>query len=108
MIKRLTAWRARPSIDPEQALRYWRVEHASLVTRVPGVTRYVQNHRTTGPEEDPTSPQPYDGLGEVWFESVDAARTAVSTAEWRAVIEDAATFMDFEHITAIWAEEHVI
>ena len=52
MIKRLTAWRARPSIDPEQALRYWRVEHASLVTKVPGVTRYVQNHRTMGPEED--------------------------------------------------------
>jgi uncharacterized protein (TIGR02118 family) len=108
MIKRLTGWRARPSIDRDEALRYWLVEHAPLVKQVPGVVRYAQNHSVAGPEEASNSQAAYDGLGEVWFESRESARAALATAEWRAVLEDAATFMDFDRITAVWAEEHVI
>jgi uncharacterized protein (TIGR02118 family) len=108
MIKRLTGWRARPSIDRNEALRYWRVEHAPLVKKVPGIVRYVQNHVIAGLEGGAKSELAYDGLGEVWFESSESARAALATAEWRAVIDDAATFMDFEHITAVWAEEQVI
>jgi hypothetical protein len=48
------------------------------------------------------------GLGEVWFENRTAAQKASDTAEWKSVLEDAATVMDIEHVSAAWAEEHVI
>jgi hypothetical protein len=31
---------------------------------------------------------------------------ATATPEWRAVLDDAATFMDMERVTAGWVEEH--
>ena|SRR5215218_8719967 len=108
MIKRLTAWHAHPGMAPDEALRHWRFSHASLVKNVPGIVRYVQNHCTTGPSGDPDAVRPYDGLAEVWFESLEAAEASLATAEWQSVIEDAATFMDFDCVTAAWAEEHVI
>jgi uncharacterized protein (TIGR02118 family) len=105
MIKRLTQWSPREATSREDALRYWREEHAQLLERVPGVTRYVQNHCIPGP--DGAEP-PYAGLGEVWFESLAAVQTATQSAEWRAVLADAATFMDIERISAAWAEEHAV
>lgn len=54
------------------------------------------------------SEPPYVGVGELWFEGIETAKTALVTPEWRAVIEDASTFMDLDHVTAVWAEEHLI
>jgi uncharacterized protein (TIGR02118 family) len=108
MIKRLTAWHALPGVEPAEALRYWRVSHATHVKNVPGIARYVHNHCTTGPMGDANAVRPYDGLGEVWFEGVGAAEAALAAVEWNRVLEDAATFMDLNRITAVWAEEHVI
>jgi uncharacterized protein (TIGR02118 family) len=51
---------------------------------------------------------PFAGLGELWFDSVEAAAAALATPEWQAVLDDAATFMDLDHVTAAWAEEHPI
>jgi uncharacterized protein (TIGR02118 family) len=106
MIKRLTAWHVRPDVERDEALRYWRVDHAPLVKQVPGVVRYVQNHCVPGPAG--AQAPPYDGLGELCFESAEAAEAALGTPEWNAVIEDAATFMDLDRVTAAWAEEHVV
>jgi len=105
MIKRMTQWSPREGMSREEALRYWREEHAPLLERVPGVTRYVQNLCIPGP--DGAEP-PYAGLGEVWFESLPAVHTAMESAEWHAVIADAATFMDTERISAAWADEHAV
>ena len=107
MIKRLTMWHARPEVTAQEALAYWRSRHAELVQAIPGLRRYVQNHCTTGPAGDAGSQPPYTGFGEVWFDDVSAAQAAMSTREWTRVIEDAATFMDTQRITAAWAEEHV-
>lgn len=40
----------------------------------------------------------------MWFDDPDAARTAMSTPEWTAVVEDARTFMDFDRLLTVWAE----
>ncbi len=105
MIKRLTMWHSRPGISGEQALRHWRNEHADLVRQVPGLRGYVQNHCVSSPEGGELS---YTGLGEIWFDSFEAAAKATETAEWAAVIADAGTFMDFSTVVAAWAEEHEI
>lgn len=72
---------------------------------VPGLRGYVQDHCTASPEGGDI---PYTGLGEVWFDSFDAAAAATRTPEWSAVIEDASTFMDLSTVVAAWAEEHRI
>jgi hypothetical protein len=41
-------------------------------------------------------------------DSIATAEAALATPEWRAVIEDAATFMDLDRVTAAWVEEHPI
>ena len=104
MIKRLTMWRAREAASRDAALAYWRDTHPRFVECVPGVVRYVQNHCVVGPDgSDP----PYAGVGEVWFADSEAAKRALATPEWQSVLDDAATFMDLEHVSA-WAEEHLI
>ena len=35
-----------------------------------------------------------------------AAEAALATPEWKAVIDDASTFMDLDRVSAAWAEEH--
>ncbi len=59
----MTQWRPHVGIGTDEALRYWKDEHAALVAKVPGVQRYVQNHCTAGPDRV----EPHAGLGELWF-----------------------------------------
>ena len=103
MIKRLTMWQAKEGVTSHEALKHWRNEHADLARKVPDIRRYVQHHCVDGPEGGET---PYTGLGEVWFDSIDSAAIATSTPQWKAVIEDADTFMDLSGVVAAWAEEH--
>lgn len=105
MIKRLTMWHTKEGVSRDEALRHWRHEHADLVGLVPGLRGYVQDHCTESPEGGTI---PYTGLGEVWFESFEAAAAATNTPEWLAVISDAATFMNLETVVAAWADEHRI
>jgi uncharacterized protein (TIGR02118 family) len=107
MIKRLTMLRIQSGLVAEDVLAHWRTSHAELVPAVPGLRRYVQNHCVPGPAGDAGAQPPFSGLGEVWLDDFGAAEAAMSTSEWRAVLTDAATFMDMESLTAAWAEEHV-
>lgn len=103
MIKRLTVWQAKDGVTNQKALAYWRTEHADLVAKVPDIRRYVQHHCVDSPEGGEI---PYTGLGEVWFDDFDSAAIATSTPQWKAVIEDADTFMDLSTVVAAWAVEH--
>lgn len=105
MIKRMTMWQPGEHVSREAALAYWRDEHPRLVARVPGVQRYIQDHCIVGPDGKDA---PYAGIGELWFESLEAAKRALATPEWESVLDDAATFMDLEVVSAAWAEEHLI
>ncbi|RAM36120.1 EthD domain-containing protein [Arthrobacter globiformis] len=50
--------------------------------------------------------RPYAGLGEVWFETREAAAAGRQSPEWSAVVADAREFMDMPTIVVAWAEEH--
>lgn len=104
MIKRLTIVQGHPDVPKGEALRYWKEEHAALVARVPRVKRYVQNHcvdNVLGMGESS-----FVGLGEVWFETIEDAAEALESPEWKAVMEDAANFMDISRVSASWAREY--
>ena len=101
MVKRLTEWHPREGLSRDEALRYWTGQHAKLVVDVPGLRRYVQSVLSL----QMAASHRMQGLGEVWFDSVQAAGDASESAEWAAVIEDARTFMDFSRLVVAWAEE---
>jgi uncharacterized protein (TIGR02118 family) len=104
VVKRLTQWVPRPGVGRDEAIRRWRTSHVSLVRQVPGVKRYVQNVCVRGPDG---SEPPYAGVGELSFETLENAYAALSTPEWHAVLADAREFMDLDHVTAAWADEHI-
>jgi uncharacterized protein (TIGR02118 family) len=88
----------------EDALKYWKDEHAELVARVPGVVRYVQNYCVGDLLARNRRMRVSVRCG---LRVVRPAEQAAYSAEWQAILEDAATFMDMRRFSAVWAEEHV-
>jgi hypothetical protein len=101
MIKRLTMWHVRAGVPTEIAVNHWLNDRVPLVVLASGGTS-----RTPVCKDQPGEPAPYAGLGQVWFDTVEAALFALASWEWQAVVDDAATFMDMDRITAAWAEEY--
>jgi uncharacterized protein (TIGR02118 family) len=102
MIKRLTIWQVKSGLPAEEALQHWQGAHIPLVLALPGLRRYVQNRCVSTPEG--VQP-PFAGLGEVWFDDLEAAQAAMQSPEWSQVLDDALTFMDMDRIEVAWAEE---
>lgn len=71
MVKIVALVRRLPGLSREEFLRRWQQEHPPYVRELPGLRRYVQNPAFDGPR-----PWPYDGMAELWFESVRAVAVA--------------------------------
>jgi uncharacterized protein (TIGR02118 family) len=105
MLKTITFIKRKPGMDREKFGEYWRTRHAQIVTRLPGLRRYVQCH--TIPSGYRKGEPVYDGVAEVWFDSTDAMRETANTAEYRAVRADEHNFIDVPKIGFIIADERV-
>ena len=120
MIKLSFALRRRDDLSREEFQRYWLEHHAPLVRSVADVLairRYVQTH--TLPDEVQAAlvasrgaPEPFDGVAELWYDSLEAIVTAVSTEEGRAaaaaLLEDERRFIDHARSPLWFGEEHPI
>ncbi|HEY2166116.1 MAG TPA: EthD domain-containing protein [Jatrophihabitantaceae bacterium] len=107
-----------PAIDAEEFSRYWREEHAALFRQyadVLAVRRYTQSHRLPGGMNDALrahrgAPEAFDGVAEVWFDSLEELRAAVSSAQGRAaadaLIADERRFIDHAS-SPIWIAEEI-
>ncbi len=105
-----------PQLSVVEFQRYWRDVHAPLVHRyrkVLRIARYVQFHSDLGPLADKLrafrgSPEPYDGIAEIWYESRAALETLGDNAEARAASrelrEDEKRFVDLTR-SPIWPGE---
>lgn len=61
-------------ISQESFLHHWQIEHPRYVWALPGLRRYVQNPSVHGKRT-----WAYDGMAELWFDSVgDVARAFAS------------------------------
>jgi uncharacterized protein (TIGR02118 family) len=109
--------RAREDLPRAEFHRYWREEHAPKVKSVAEAikaVRYVQSHTLDTPLNDllvesrGMSPV-YEGITEVWWDSLDDLQAAVSTDEGAAamqmLLEDESTFIDFPRSTIFMTEE---
>ncbi len=120
MIKLVYCIRRNPEKTPEEFRRYWLESHGPLVRSVAadiGAVRYVQSH-TSEPELNALlaasrgSADSYDGITEVWWNSVEEMAASMSTPAGqeaqRRLVEDEATFIDFANSTVFMTEEHTI
>ena len=107
MLKTIVFFKRRPGMAVEEFRRYWLEEHPKVVTRLPGIRRYVQNHPALSSYRDGREPV-YDGVAEVWFDDWEALRASGRGPAWEAVLADEAKFIDPERRHLLITEEHVI
>lgn len=90
--------------DRPEAFRYWRDVHGPIVTRIPGLRRYVQHHAVEGYREQPA----FAGWVEFWFDSREDLERAADSPEWKAATADSETFLDMSRTMTSLIEEHPV
>jgi uncharacterized protein (TIGR02118 family) len=94
----------RAGLTREQALAQWSGEqHVAIVGKLPGLTRYIQNHVDSAPAEPVC-----DGIGELWFATDDLMNEALNSPEMAAAVEDAKRFLDMERTSMILVQEKIL
>ncbi|WP_430296675.1 EthD family reductase [Sinomonas sp. B1-1] len=76
MVKVIAVLNAKPGITREEFLHKWNVEHPVLVRKLPGIRRYRQN-----PAIEHRKEWPFNGMAELWFDSVADVRAAYAGEE---------------------------
>ena len=121
MLKCVYCVRRLPSLSEEEFYDYWLNQHGPLVKKhapVLGMRRYVQSHTIQNPQLNAAAQQPrgihdmYDGITEVWWDSVEALMGSLQTEEAqeanRILSADEATFVDCENSAIFFSTEHTI
>jgi uncharacterized protein (TIGR02118 family) len=106
MVKALSFFKRRAGMPVEEFQAYWRARHPDVVTKLPGVRRYVQSH--TRPADYQRGEPVYDGIAEVWFQNTAAMHALRGTPELEGVQADEARFIDRSTMGLIIADDHVI
>jgi uncharacterized protein (TIGR02118 family) len=90
MVKYTILLKRRGTIDRATFLRLWREDHLPLISQLPGVQK-IELHEVV---DVPNYPSDYDGLGMLWFDSVEAALAAFASPEGQAARQDTPRFAD--------------
>jgi len=120
VVKLVYASRRREGLSAEEFSRYWLDVHAPKVVNLAKdvqARRYVQSHTVDTPlnqvfaDSRGLAPR-YDGITEVWWDSLDDLTAAASTPEgaqaFATFLEDEKEFIDFGRSTIFMTEEHEI
>ena len=120
MIKLVYVIRKRDDIPDAEFHDYWLHKHGPLVARVAKAIRackYIQSHTILAEagatvSESRRMAEPYDGITEVWWNSIEEMRAGSSSPEGqeagRLLLQDESKFIDFERSTIFFTEEHLI
>jgi uncharacterized protein (TIGR02118 family) len=120
MIRLVFTLRRLPHLSREEFQRYWRETHAPLVRKhaeVLRIRRYVQLHSLDASANvelraSRGAPEEYDGVAELWWDSLDEFGAVLRHPEARAagaeLLEDERRFIDLAR-SPIWlGEEKVV
>ena len=120
MVKLVFVIRRLPKLSREEFQEYWYEKHGPLVREhapALGIKRYVQTHTVETPldeglREGRGGAEPFDGIAELWWESIEALGAAVATPEGEraaaALLEDERRFIDLERSPLWLCEERPI
>ena len=110
-----------PSLSMEEFHGYWLEKHAPLVRAAAAalrIRRYTQSHYFSDPRIAPAiaargcAVNPFDGVAEVWWDSVEDIVAAGATPEGRRygrqLLEDERKFIDLARSSLFYANEHEI
>lgn len=109
-----------PHLSREQFQDYWLNTHGPLVASVAEtlqIRRYVQLHSappavSAGIRESREAPPDYDGVAELWFDSLEAVLANGQRPEaqeaGRLLLEDEKKFIDLPKSPLWWGEEKAI
>ena len=111
MIKMSVFIMKRADITREQFSEYWEKKHWPLLEQIPEVKqfakRYVQQHNI-GQVPPIVTAAPYDGISEVWFDSIEDFRRVVGTDTWRSIVQqDNLVFLDPSKTEFMFSEEKI-
>ncbi|TCP50996.1 uncharacterized protein (TIGR02118 family), partial [Tamaricihabitans halophyticus] len=70
-VKIVALLKAKPELSRAEFLYYWQQEHPAVVWTLPGLRAYHQS-----PAIEHHKPWPYDGMAELWFDSMADIRAA--------------------------------
>ena len=120
MIKLVYCLRKKADVSQEEFHRYWREQHAPLVTSVAEHSRcikYIQSHTLDTSLNDMfvesrgLAPA-YDGITECWWESEEDLISATKTEDGRRVfqlmLDDESQFIDFNESRVFITRENLI
>jgi uncharacterized protein (TIGR02118 family) len=120
MVKLVFCARRLPALSRAEFQRYWRETHGPLVRRhaaVLRIRRYHQLHTVEHPMQDALrasrgGPEAYDGVAELWWDSVDDLAAAQSDPAGRdaarELLEDERRFIDLASSPLFVTDEHVV
>lgn len=120
MIKLIYCVTKRADLSKDEFSKYWFENHAALMRRLAGtlgVVKYIQSHTLATPLNDELPQQrrmeaPYDGITEVWYESLEALEKKFMDPAFREaralLIQDEANFVDFSRSRVFFTDERVI
>jgi uncharacterized protein (TIGR02118 family) len=90
MIKRVSLVRRKEGLSHEEFIAHWTGPHAEIVRQLPGVRGLRFGVVRSWSPADAA----WDGVGEVWFDSAEAAETAFATEPYLAMlVEDRKLFL---------------
>ena len=118
MVKLIFTIRMREDVGAAAGLRYWREQHAPTFAAVAdtlNAVRYVQSHIIDTPINQGMRDvrggmtPPFEGVTEIWFNSMDDVLAGVATPEGQQaaamLAQDETNFIDFERSTVFMTEE---
>ena len=121
MIKIVFCLRRLPTLQPDEFFEYWLQNHGPLVrhhAKTLRIYRYTQGHSFTDARIAPAANArgcqvpPYDGVAEVYWETVedllDGASSPEGRAAGRALLEDERRFIDLPNSSLFFVCEHEI
>jgi uncharacterized protein (TIGR02118 family) len=120
MIKLTFCLTRAPHLSREQFQDYWFNVHGPLVASVADtlqIRRYVQLHslpdaQNAGVRAARDAPEAYDGVAELWFDSLDAllenGRRPEAQAAGALLLEDERRFIDLARSPLWFGEERVV
>ena len=119
-VKLVFCCRRRPEFSLEEFHQTWLGDHGALVRKcrehLPQMKRYVQSHTIEGPATDAVrssrgSGEPYDGITEVWFDSLEAmgaGSSAEAIAAGQQMLADEQRMLGLANCSVFLTVEHEI